>query len=260
MRSLLVSLALLALTLALPGCLGGGGSITGPTTTGDQGRTTWQINDGLCGGGLFGDDCDLNQHIAVGGAPLVQIRGRNGTDLTGATLTGSTGVNITGLQVSTDDHGALVQAHVAASAAGLIDVIVHDASGREIDRAHITFVTAATLRCGELRSSVTRDLNFPGLTTGVTVDVATPAGSSGGSTTLACRADDASGNALITVEAIRWTVASGAVGTIDVHSDDLLGSTPADGATARVTTVGTGHATIHAALGSIGADVAVTFH
>jgi hypothetical protein len=219
----------------------------------------WQISDGLCGQGLFGSECDLNQHIAVGASPHVQIRGHNGANLDHVTLTAGTGVTISGVSTTTDDHGTLVQAQIGSDTAGVADVIVMDASGHELDRVHLTFVTAARLTCGELRSAVTRDLTFPGLTS-APVTVTMMAGTTSTSTTLACRADDASGNALLTVDAIRWSIATGSVGMIEIRSDDLLGSTPAVGATSRIVTIGTGSGTVHAALGSASADLAVTFH
>ncbi len=259
MRTRLFSSLAFVLALALPGCLGGGAALEGPRTVGDQGRTSWQIYDGLCGGGLFGSECDLGQHLATGGSPLVQVRGRNGTSLAGATLMG-VGATINGFGTSSDDHGTLLQAHVSSAVAGVADVVVLDAAGHEIDRAHLTFVSVARLTCGELRSSVTRDLTFAGLTSGVPVTITRDAMATGGTTTLACRADDASGNALLSVDAIRWGVAAGAVGSLEVRSDDLLGSVPAFGATARVVTVGEGSGTIHAMAGAVSADVAVTFH
>jgi hypothetical protein len=259
MRAALV-LVSLVLTLALPGCLGGGTSLQGPTTLGDQGRTIWQISDGLCGDGVFGSECALTQRLAVGAAPFVEIRGHGGTVLDHATLMGGTGVDITHFSTSTDDHGTLLRANVGSTTAGVGDVFVLDADGHTIDHVQMTWVAAATIVCGELRTNVTRDLTFPGLASGVTVEVVTPPMGTGGSTTLACRANDASGGALLSVDAIRWNVATGAVGTIDVHSDDLFGTTPALGATARIATTGTGHATIHAALGAATADVTVSFH
>ena len=39
-----------------------------------------------------------------------------------------------------------------------------------------------------------------------------------------------------------------AVGSIEIRSDDLLGSTPAEGATTRLITMGTGSGTVHADL------------
>ncbi len=262
MRSRLAVLAVLGCLTGLPGCLGGGSSLTGPTTLGDQGHTVWQISDGLCGQGVFGGECDLNQHIAVGASPMVQIRQHNSaaTLLDHATLMGgATSVTISGVSTTTDDHGTLIQAHVGSDVAGVADVIVLDASGHEIDRAHITFVAAATLLCGELRTAVTRDLNFPGLTSGpITVTMAAMTTST--ATNLACRANDASGNALLTVNAIRWSIATGSVGTISVTSDDLFASSPAVGATARLVTAGTGSGTIHALLGTASTDIAVSFH
>lgn len=260
MRARLLALTLLLCLTALPGCLGGGSSLSGPTTIGDRGNTVWQISDGLCGNGLFGADCDLNQHLAVGAAPLVQARGHDGTDLAHATLMAGPNVTLTGFSTSTDDHGTLLQAHAGSEVAGTGDVIVLDAGGIEIDRVHLTWVNVDSLRCGELRSSVTRDLTFAGLTSGVVVDAAMTPDETSHSTTLACRADDAGGNALLTVDAIRWTLATGAVGSIEVHSDDLFGTTPAFGATARVVTTGAGSGTIHAVLGTATDDVSMTFH
>jgi len=90
----------------------------------------------------------------------------------------------------------------------------------------------------------------------VTADPMTPSTT----TTLACRVNDAAGNALLTVDTIRWNVAPGAIGDIAVHSDDLFGTSPAHGATADLVTIGVGSGTIHAALGTLTADIAVTFH
>jgi hypothetical protein len=255
-----------ALAIALPGCFGGTGSVEGPTTLGDAHHTVWQIDDGLCGHGLFGSDCDLTQVVAIGATPRVVVRSHDGTSLARATLVGASGVAVTGFATSTDDHGVTtLSADVGLSAAGTADVIVRAMDGTEIDRAHVVFADAAALACGELSSHVVRDVGFSGLDSTATVDVvAIPMdggmGEASGSTTLACRATDASGRAILTVRGIRWTVVAGAVGTIDVHSDDLFGSQPAFGATARVTTVGTGHATIHAEIGVASDDVDVTFH
>jgi hypothetical protein len=258
MRSALL-LVSLVLALALPGCLGGGSNLEGPTTIGDQGRTVWQISDGLCGDGLFGTECDLNRELVPGASPLVEVRGHGGNSLEGATLTVGPGLTLTGASSSTDDHGTLLRAHVGAETAGFGDLIVLDRSGHEIDRAHLTFFDPTRIVCGELATSVTRDLSFAGLVSNRTVEVTTAAGSTSTSTTLACRAEDSSGRAMLTVDAIRWTIADGAEGTISVHSDDLLGSAPAFGATARIVTVGAGHATVHATLGATAADIPVTF-
>lgn len=253
-------LAALVLVLTVSGCFGSGGNaISGPTTTGDQNHTTWQISDGLCGDGLFGSECDLNQHIATSASPVVQVRGRNGASIVGATITGAAGVSVTGFSSTTDDNGILLSAHVGMDAAGVADVIVLDGSGHEIDRAHITFVAPAAMVCGELRTSMTRDLNFPGLTGGP-ISVTMDAAATSSSTNVACRVNDASGNALLSVNSVRWSIATGSEGMIRVTSDDLLGSTPAVGATARLVTMGTGSGTLHAMVGTVSTDVAVTFH
>ena len=78
----------------------------------------------------------------------------------------------------------------------------------------------------------------------------------GGSTTLACRATDAAGNPLLTVDAITWTVVPGGSADVSIQDDELfswLG--PVNGGTVRATASGSGTATVHAALGAISGDV-----
>jgi hypothetical protein len=254
----------LALTLT-PGCLGGSNAIGGPTTTGDAGRTVWQISDGLCGAGLFGNDCDLNTRVVIGAAPLVIVRGRNGTSLVGATLVagmggGGTGVTITHFTTSSSDQGTELQANVQSVVAGSADVIVLDAGGHEIDRAHLTFATPSTLVCGNVTGRP-RDLTFTGLANGP-VAITEMLSDGGGSTTttiLGCRVSDASGAALLSVDAIQWSIGSGATGTVTITSDDVLGTTPAHGATARLVTSGNGAATVIASIGTINQSTSVTF-
>jgi len=254
-------LSLLVCSIALaPGCLGGGGSLEGPTTLGDGGRTVWQISDGLCGGGLFGSDCDLSVHVATDAAPLVMVRGHGGTSLDHATLMGGTGVTITHFTTTSDDQGTLLEANVQSTSPGIADVIVLDASGHEVDRAHITFVTATAIVCGDV-THATHQFSFPGLTNGPIAIVEMPAdgGASVTTTTLGCRVSDASGSPLLSVDAIGWTLAPGATGTVSITSDDAFGSTPAQGATARLVTSGTGSATVVASLGTISQSIPVSF-
>ena len=240
----------LVLALVVPGCFGGS-SITGPSTNGDAGRTSWRIDDGLCDGGLLGGECDLGQHLAVGATPTIAVTARNGTDLSRAHLAGGANVVIENGSFSTDDHGVVTMtATVRGMAAGVGDIVVADAFGNEIDRAHVTFVTATALTCGLLGSTVTRDLGFHALSSEPVTMV------SGGSTTLACRATDEAGNPLLTVDAITWTVVPGSSADVSIQDDELLSWLgPVNGGTVRATASGSGTATVHATLGAISGDV-----
>ena len=166
------------------------------------------------------------------------------------------GVTLSAVGSTHDDSGTTLTATVGFGGAGTADVIVLDATGHEIDRAHVRFVAPATLACGQLGAAVSRTLEFPGLVTSGTVSLAS-ASSPG---ILACRAEDAGGAPLLTVDAIHWEVQAGSHGTISVTSDDAFETTPALGATARVVTSGMGDATIQATLGTLTTDIAVTFH
>jgi hypothetical protein len=247
MRALVFALVL---ALVVPGCFGGS-SITGPSTNGDTGRTSWRIDDGLCDGGLLGGECDLEQHLALGATPTIAVTARNGTDLSRAHLVGGANVAVENASSSTDDHGVVTMtATVRGIAAGVGDIVVADIFGHEIDRAHVTFVTAIALTCGLLGSTVTRDLTFHALSSEPVTMV------SGGTTTLACRATDAAGNPLLTVDAITWTVVPGGTADVSVRNDELfswLG--PVNGGTARVDASGSGTATVRATLGAISGDV-----
>ncbi|MFO0685823.1 MAG: hypothetical protein U0234_27440 [Sandaracinus sp.] len=259
MRSILRSLPFVLALGLLPGCFGGGSSLAPPRTIGDQAHTTWFISDGLCGDGLFGDECDLGTRLATGAAPTVEIRPRGLVSLVGATLQGDAGLDVTGISESTDDGGTYLRASIGSGTAGTYAVRVIAADGSEIDRAHFTIVAPAAMRCGRLSNATTRDLAFAGLVAESTIDIVSSPGETVTSTTLACRVDDASGNPLLTTRAVIWSMNAGSVGTISVVSDDLFGSTPAAGGTAKVRTSGTGSGTVHAAIGTVSADIAITF-
>ncbi len=259
MRSTLRSLGLFFALGLVPGCFGNGPLYAPPRTIGDQGRTTWVIYDGLCGDGTFGSECDLGTRLSTGAAPLVQIRSRGGAVLEGATLEAAAGVDITNVHTSSNDDGLILEANIGTASAGDVEVRVLAPGGEEIDRAHLIFVAPAAIRCGRLSTATNRDRAFAGLVAESTIEVVAVAGETTTSTTLACRVDDASGNALLTVRAVQWSIAAGAVGTISMVSDDLIGLPPAAGGTARLRTMGSGSGTVHATVGTVSSDIAITF-
>lgn len=253
------SLPLVLLVLAtVPGCFGPVFAPRPSSTTGDRGRTEWHIADGLCsGGGLFGGACDLSTPIAVGATALVAVHGSDGGPLAEGTHFTAESANVS----LTTGSGNDTYLHVAATRAGTLDLLVLDRDEQEIDRVHLTFTTASELECGRLDTSVPRDYELDGIVTGPASIVETLSGGTTptADTAFACRALDASGHALLTVDAITWSIAPGATGSITVQNDHAILGGAAVGATVRVVTSGTGSGTVHAQLGDAGADVAVTF-
>lgn len=255
MRSTLGLLFFSFALVTVPGCFGGVAQPP-PGTTGDLGHSRWIIDDGLCGDGFLGNQCDLGTRLATGAAPLVRIESR-GVSFAGATLEADAGVDLSNVQPSSGD--GTIEALIGSANAGTFEVRIVAADGTVIDRAHFVFVAPAAIRCGRLSSAAMRDLAFAGLVPESSFEVVAAQGETTTSTSLACRVDDASGNPLLTARAVLWTIAPGSTGTISVVSDDLLGSTPAAGGTAKLRTTGIGSGTVHAAIGTLSTDIAVTF-
>lgn len=231
---------LLSLTSSIAaGCVG---------TSGDRRQTSWVIQDGLCGDGLFGNVCGLDTPIAVGAVARLQVSG----PIDRVHVTGSDGAMIT-IGSNTSDG---LQLQVGSAHAGTVDLMLSDDAGHEIDRVHMTFADATTLTCGEVGTSVVRDLAFDGLEPAPVVIDADPHGQV--STQLGCRATDAQGHPLLTVDAVRWVVQDGATGEIALSGGNLLDGGATHGATVQLLTTGAASATIRASLGTLTADVPVT--
>jgi hypothetical protein len=257
MRAL--TLFALALSLAaLPGCFTSAAEAHGTFTVGDRGATEWQIFDGLCVSGLFGDHCALDTPLSVGADPTIEIVGRSGTQLSTSTMVVASGaVTVLSTTTSTDDHGVVtVHVHLSATGPGQGDLRVLDATSAEIDRAHVTITAPASLVCGFVPADHPREYTFASLMQSNPIVLSSAASDN----RLGCRTLDASSRPLLTANAILWHVESGAHGTISVASDDLLATMPAHGATARVSTMGQGDATITASLGTLTQALPITFH
>jgi hypothetical protein len=244
---------LLLTALPLGGCFGG--NLFGGTTEGADGRSDWSISDGLCFEGLLGGACDLAQTIAVGASPMVQISTRNQAAISGARLVASGGAAIAPLAPTLENHDMTLIAHVTAMQAEPAQLIVQDAAGHEFDRVDLKIAHVASLACGLVRPHDRRRLDFPDLQPMVPIALTASAARN----LLGCRAVDAKGDALLTVEAIQWDVETPTDGSVTIVSDDLAGTTPATGGTAVVHAVGSGSAVVRATLDGVDQRIAFSY-
>lgn len=235
----------LSLAIAASGC---SISLDGPSTNGDRGRTRWQVQDGMCGGGLFGLDCALDVPIAEGAEPDVRLEPQNGATIAGATYRGEGALTVTSANFDVDDDGnESATLGIRAGSGTIGTIVVLDASGAELDRVSMRVARAVALECGRHASGDEDRWSFPDLRTSDAVEISLAAEPS--DQRLACRAIDASGEPLLTVRAIAWTLESGAeVVTLD---DDSFASLTVSGARIHAEPIAEGEASVLAQLGAV---------
>jgi len=204
----------------------------GRSTSGQEGKTTWRMVDGLCDGGIVGDECEMSVPLAVGATPGVSVKGDANVSLAGAEFVGEGSVGVTSFDIDTSDpsiHRASLD--VVANAAGPGSLVVIDSDGEELDRVDVSVAEVDALECGKFDLDDVKTWKFPSLEVAGTVTILASANND--NRKLACRAVDAGGTPLLTVKAIAWEVLS-PTGGVELHDDAPFGASPAHGATVVV--------------------------
>jgi hypothetical protein len=225
--------------LLLTGC-GFDLDLDGDESPGEEGRSTWQIDDGLCPG--FGG-CDLEVPLAAGAHTTLDI---TVPDRNPAAIELSTeGPIRVDEVVERDVENERLRVDVSATGAG--EGVVHLLEGdEELDRARVQIAESASMTCGvaPLDAAVLYDLEGLDLeASGVTLSLPTD-GSSADERDLACRLEDADGTPLLSVRLVEWEVIEGTeVVRVDAEpfESDPSGSV---GARVSVQPLATGSATV----------------
>lgn len=232
--------------LALLACLAPACSLTSgpPTTGGELGRTDWEIDDGLCGGGFLGNVCNLEVPIAAGAEPRMRVHPRRGTSLAGVRVRVGDAAPFTPSYSAPDgDTNEYIAFDAESAGEGPLVIEILDATDAVVDRARLDVRTATALECGRLRTGDSRTYELRDLVPGAT-SISRSAETA--DRRLACRALDSGGDALLSVRAIHWSVVEG---DATVHDDQFTET--AEGATIEVRAASAGSAVVAARLGSV---------
>jgi hypothetical protein len=245
---------LTSLALGLTGC--GFEPFGAQSNRGANGLTEWSIFDGLCTGGVF-STCPLDQKIAVGAAPALELSARDPAMLSGARLVASGAITIDPRSVRLSTASNNLSAILNARSAGTARVVLQDSAGGEIDHADFQVAAPVALECGRVRRQDRRELDFPDLSHQATITLT----ASSGDDVLGCRASDASGSALLTVEAIHWDVETPTAGSVQLASDELFPNpnAPATGGTVQAHGSPGAAAVVRASLDGISEPISLSF-
>ena len=183
-------------------------SLDGDETRGEEGRSTWQIEDGLCPG--IGGGCNLDAVLATGATVVLDVR-VPGRDPSTLSITATGPVTVDGLR-STDVELEQIRVEVTATGPGDATISIEDASGEEIDRAVLSIADPVEMECGVVPEGASLGYRMENLLADqyeVTLSAPT-ADEVGTERDLACRLTDADGEPLLSVAVISWSVVEGA--------------------------------------------------
>ncbi|HJL15759.1 MAG TPA: hypothetical protein RMH99_08890 [Sandaracinaceae bacterium LLY-WYZ-13_1] len=246
---------LTALTCALStsGCFG----LDGDTSSGEEGRSEWSIEDGLCPG--LAGDCALDVPLAAGASTTLQLEVPGRETLAGIEVVGEGAVVVDDLEIVAPSDGEdepYAHVDVTALEAGEGTLVLRDADG-EIDRAHLTVAEPVGLSCGIYPEGEGVDWAMDDL---VPTEVATFAMRPvTPRPQLACRLLDAEGEPMLSVDIVRWEIVE-SDGAVLLDRGDLFASPgeSARGARIYADIRAPGVTTVRAAVGELSWTIDLT--
>lgn len=182
-------------------------SLDGDETRGEEGRSTWQIEDGLCPG--LGGGCNLDTVLATGASVVLDVR-IPGRDPSTLTITATGPVTVDGIR-STDIELEQLRVEVTATGPGDATISIEDASGEAIDRVVLSIADPVEMECGVVPEDASLGYRMENLLedqSEVTLRAPT-ADMAGTQRNLACRLTDADSEPLLSVRVVSWSVVEG---------------------------------------------------
>ena len=242
------ALALAALASLTSGCFGNDPlGLDGDWSNGERNNTQWQIGDGLCPGLAGG--CALNVPLAVGVRMTLNVEGVHS-----ATPTVNTPPNTTDVSIRGDAENQRATITFTATAPGSAHFVISDASG-EVDSATLQVRVPTRIDCGVFARAEPRwDFNGISFAESVAVPLNTE-NSNSSDFSLGCRTTDATGAALLSADAIRWTLSSG---TSVRLNDDNFDSSSVVGARVYFQTLALGTSEARVTFGDLTDTFAIT--
>ncbi len=188
-----IAFGIAAIGLALAGC-----GLSGGATAGDEGRSTWSIDDGLCPG--LGGDCAMTVPVAAGSDPHVDVHvDRREVNELSVRVTGPGSV----FELDRDTQAERIDVDLEVDGPGTVEIELLDAAGDRFDASRLDVREAVDLECGVLEDGGA-DWEMSQLTV---TDSFEEVGTSGApQVELGCRLLDANGEPLLSARAIEWTV------------------------------------------------------
>ena len=235
-------LVLLVCSLAGLGCSFG---LDGDETRGEEGRSVWQIRDGLCPG--FGG-CALEVPLAAGASTEIEVTVPE-RDLGRLTVTADGPVAI-GAPRDLDEERERFEVDVDATGDGDATLRLLD-DGEEIDRVTMRVREPTAMRCGVVPADTAVGYELENLDEEARALTLPPPPADGSTPTreLACRLEADDGEALLSVRLVRWSVVDGTeVVRVDSEPFELDGASAA-GARVDVQPLAVGTASVVARYG-----------
>ena len=221
--------------------------LDGDQTPGEEGRSAWSLEDGLCPG--LGGSCSFDVALAVGATVgvRVEVPDRSVSDL----LVTVEGPATLGALVFDDERG-LLRLDVSATGGGEVVLHLVDSDGEEIDRARFQTRTPARMECGVLAEGQAPSVAGDAITASHAATLIAPrtATDDDDQVQLSCVVLDEAGEPLLSVRLVRWDVLDG-LEAIHLRSEPFESDPPetTHGARVWVDAVAVGTAQIEARLG-----------
>lgn len=223
-------------------------------TRGDEGRTEWNLDDGLCRN-LWG--CDLSAPLVAGATSELSIYLEDG-DVRGYDVRLEGPATVAGPLDATME---VLRVPVRADGPGEVTAVLLDRDDEEVDRARFTIVEAAAMRCARLESERSVHYSMDTLTEDTAVALVVPAPEDEPPPTqqLGCLVTDAGDRPALSADAIEWEVVEGAeVVGVDASGFLTLAGSTTRGARIYLTPRVAGEATLVARLGELEQTITVT--
>lgn len=182
-------------------------SLDGDESRGEEGRSTWQIEDGLCPG--LGGGCNLETVLATGVTVILDIHIPD-EDPSMLSIVATGPATVVGLR-STDIELEQIRVEVMATGPGDATLSIVDASGAEIDRAGIRIADPVEMECGVVPEDDGVGYRMENLLEDQSeLTLTAPTEDEAGTRRdLACRLSDADGEPLLSVDLVSWSVVEG---------------------------------------------------
>lgn len=209
----------------------------GDATFGEENRSTWRIDDGLCPGVEGG--CGMETPVAAGvavsvdaevpcAAPRRSSSGSTRTDCRLTALEVGVGGPVTLLRTDYDVDDGRIDIEVATTAEGTASLELSEADGRRFDRVTFDVREAADLECGQVGAGGAA-WDMPGLVRNESFFVSSSGADRQSALELGCRLVDARGAPLFSAAAISWRIVEGP-DSASIDDGGLFGEASASGA------------------------------
>lgn len=249
--------------LALVGSIAGCGAVNGDGTWGEEDRSLWRIDDGLCPG--VGGGCGMEVPVAAGvqisvdaNVPCAERRRTSAGYVSDCELLSFDAVASGAAEMRATDYDvndARIDLEVLTVSAGEAAIELRRADGTRFDRIAFEVRDAVDIECGWVGDRAAWDM--PTLDTTSSYTVSSSGADRATELELGCRLVDDRGLALFSSAAISWRIVEGAaISRID--DGGLFGGDTSTGARIYVRFEGRGDIRLQASFGELTREIAIT--